>query len=174
MPVAPGGGGQRITMSLPHASATSALPSFDCLRLVYSLRSPSAAGHALPGLLRAHRPYAWSEYSLSCSLVMSTFDSPNIFITLGPTRKPITSAMIASTIMISMMVMPRWRLRVRVRLRRFMRLSAIAINMARAPSVRSRERAHVHDGLQDGEHDEADGAAHHDEHQRLEQRGHAR
>jgi hypothetical protein len=37
---------------------------------------------------------------------MSDFESANIFMTFGPTRKPMTSAMIASTIMISRMVMP--------------------------------------------------------------------
>src|SRR5262245_28939994 len=97
---------------------------------------------------------------------MSTFDSPNIFITRGPTTRPITSARIASTIMISSRVMPRCDARVR--------RESLRANMMTISLLGSTELAEVHDGLQDREHDEGDGATHDHEHQRLEQSGEAR
>src|SRR4051794_20109297 len=107
-------------------------------------------------------------------LVRSTFDWPNSFMTLGPTRRPMTRPMIASTIMISSRVMPPWRRR---RARRPARrgrdfLAAMDSDMTTSP-LAGPERAHIHDRLEDREHDERDGAAHDDQHQGLEDGGEA-
>ena len=66
------------------------------------------SGHALSGCAGDHCGYASYAYFLTVAFAMSTFDSPNIFMTRGPTTRPMTSARIASTIMISSRVMPRW------------------------------------------------------------------
>src|SRR5580704_1666662 len=83
-------------------------------------------------------------------------------MTRGPTTSPMTNARIARTIMISSRVMPRWA----ERRRRFL----MRANMMSPYLLGAGQRTEVHDGLQDREHDERDGAAHHHEHQRLEQR----
>src|ERR1044071_7245303 len=132
---------------------------------MYSLRSSSFSGHGLSVCVVAHDGYASSAYFFAVMRAMSTFDSPNIFMTRGPTTRPMTSAKIASTIMISRSVIPRWALRVAratwMECKRRMRA-----NMTTVSLVRSRELTEVHDGLQDREHDERDGTAHDHEHER--------
>src|ERR1051325_10085963 len=147
-----------ILNGLPHGSLTSLL-------FMNSDRSSMRSGHALSGCAAAHCGYASSANFFAVSFAMSTFDLLNAFITFGPTTRPMTSARIASTIMISRSVMPRWE------------RAAILVSLLRIRSISllgAGERAEVHDGLQDREHDERDCAAHDHEHERFEQSCQAR
>src|SRR6185295_9832575 len=113
----------------------------------------------------AHDGYASSAYFFAVMRAMSTFDSPNIFITRGPTTRPMTSAKIASTIMISRSVMPRCAVRAERATRMECKRRMLA-NMTTVSLVGARELTEVHDGLQDREHDERDRTTHDHEHER--------
>src|SRR5262249_11658979 len=131
-PLAPGGRlvPQNILSGRPHESS-------GLFEFMYSLRSVSWSGHTLSGCDADHCGNASLAYCLSFIWVVLTLDSLNDLKTLGPTRRPMTIARIASTIMISSSVMPRWarawaraRARARARENRDRRLRSVCMTIS--------------------------------------------
>src|SRR4051794_9502644 len=90
----------------------------------------------------------------------------------GPNRKPITSAMIASTIRISSKVMPAWPAS-ETRPAAALSLGIFDVSMVSSLRGSFHQLAHVHERFQDRKHDESDCDAHEQDHERLEQAGQA-